>query len=137
MDLHFTTSDSARHTLAQQVTQAQCLATLPHLLEALARRGRQVGDSPDHNYPCPAHRQAAFLRGLVDGLQGIVSTDGRPAGLPGIPPEQSPSYDDGYGQGQGLRGVVQAWEQAQRKAEEADHGSTATACLNPSLPDGV
>lgn len=100
-----------RDTLAQQVTQAHCLTALPPLLASLATEAARASDIPDHTLTKPEQRQAAYLRGLVAGLQGQTIQHPLP-GVPPIPPDPGHCYSEGYLQGWGLHGVIQTWKQA-------------------------
>jgi hypothetical protein len=108
-----------RDTLAQQVTAARCLEKLPLLLAALAQEAAWAHRGPDHALPTTEAREAAYLRGLVAGLQGeTVPYPGSPL-LPGIPPEATRSYERGWEAGMGLYGVCQAYRQAAAAIQQA------------------
>ena len=112
---------------AEQVTLARCLTKLPHLLASLAKEADHASDIPDPALKKPEQRQAAYLRGLVAGLQGQTVPHSL-SGVPPIPPEQGRCYEAGYAQGQGLAQVIGAWKQGQEQRKEAVM-HTAAACL--------
>ena len=96
-----------RDTLEARIAQARCLAVLAHLLPALGTAAATAADGPDHHEATPVKRQAAFCRGLGDGLAVRVG---------GHAPvrESSRSYERGYSHGANLRHVLDVYQ---------DHGT--------------
>ena len=100
-----------RDTLEARSTAANCLRALAALLPNLGNAAQKAADCPDHVYTTPERRQAAYLRGLSDGLARRVRPHPLP-GVPPVPPEASRVYDLGYGAGSSLADVMLAYQHA-------------------------
>ena len=108
-----------RDTLYTEVYQARCLRVLVTLLQDLVTAADAVDQSADPVHLTPVSRQAAFLRGLRDGLAGRTVPHVL-TGVPPMPPEQALVYDRGYYEGIGLRGVLAQYAQDQQAHREGE-----------------
>lgn len=92
-----------RDHLLAEVTAARCLQTLARWLRRFPSLVNTLEKRHDHACPKPEQRQAAFLRGLCDGMAGRTVPHSTHPLIPGLPPEHSTSYGLGYSEGQGWR----------------------------------
>jgi hypothetical protein len=94
-----------RDALLAQVRAARGLTQLARWIASLADVVASLETVVDHVNPKLEQRQAAFLRGLREGLSGVtVPYPQASAGqMPGLPPEHSASYRRGYAEGEGWR----------------------------------
>lgn len=96
-------SDQA--ALAAEIEQARCLKALATFIHHWQHDLERVKDLPDPVERTPAARQAAFCRGLEDGLCDRTAPHPYP-GVPPVLPEHSAAYRAGYHHGEAMARCV-------------------------------
>lgn len=99
-----------RDRLAADVHAARYAVAGMVLLSRALDRVEDIHHREDHVNTTADAKRAAYLRGLFDGVRVRQEPHPMP-GLPGIRPEQSPSYEEGYDTGEAIarcakRGVI-------------------------------
>src|SRR5262245_14159144 len=92
-----------RPHLEAEVRAARCLQALAGWVRRLPGLVENLEHLHDGCHAKPEARQGACLRGLRDGMAGTTRPHPTEAFLPGLPPEDCPSYLVGYRAGEGGR----------------------------------
>jgi hypothetical protein len=95
-----------RDTLLAQVQAARGLARVVDWVEALPGVLDTLDRMVDSQEKTPLAKEAAYLRGLCEGLAGRTRPYPDRPDLPPLPPEDGPAYRLGYAQGEAFRRVV-------------------------------
>lgn len=95
-----------RDDLEARVRAANAAAALVRMVAGVAKECERSDrwSWEDHNYSTPEKKQAAWGRGMIDGLAGrTVPYPGGGGIIPDVPPEGGHSYSKGYEWGEALR----------------------------------
>jgi hypothetical protein len=106
-----------RDTLQAQVAAAHARRALVWHVQQLPTEVAALTTIADHVHKKPEQREAAYLRGLVAGLQDATVPHPTEALLPGLPPEHTCSFRHGWTMGQAMRGALAVQEGAEAVGE--------------------